>query len=147
VTALSGDDINITTEIFERRDYYIYNNTANPDEHYITIYTTGTKWLKSVVTFRPANIPDAPTMVVDTSDPAVILLPRSVDEWEIKYYRRFWPLDAPNEKYLKNACVVNIRMIAESYITGRVILELSDGQYFTSMQVSRVCCYIPEVVS
>ena len=56
-----------------------------PNEEYIWITTSGTFKLYSLVTFKPANIDDAPLMVIDTyRNKVTIGLPRSVDEWEVK---------------------------------------------------------------
>ena len=53
---------------------YEYCNMNGLNEKYIDIYTKGTFWKYSFVTFKPANIPDAPTMVVDTNLSVALVL-------------------------------------------------------------------------
>ena len=118
---------------------YKYRALYNQSEEYIVIYTSGTLWMDSFVTFKPANIPDAPTMVVRTHpnahmvkyDVIYFYLPRSVDEWEIKYYSD--PGRMPDNWYnrLKNAGVINLNKEFGEYITkgSWLKLELSTGQY------------------
>ena len=109
---------------------YTYCNVSNPNEEYICISTLGTTWLYSLVTFKPANIPDAPTMVVDAYyKEAYIYLPRSVDEWEIMYFSSSAPLDKLDRDYLKNAGVVNLNEKFRKDVKNGLVLELSSGQY------------------
>lgn len=79
---------------------YKYRSINNPSEKYTKIYTEGTSWLDSYVTFKPANIPDAPEMVVYTYcgrwGNRSILLPRSVGKWDIKYYSSYQFLSHPD---------------------------------------------------
>ena len=130
VAAVSGDDFEIVTGKDGRLNMYKYCNMNNPDEEYIDIYTiAGTRWLNSLVTFKPANISDAPVMVVDTSNKnAFINLSRSVDDWEIKFYSSPDSFSQPDPKYLKNAGVVNLNKFFEKCISKRLLLELSWGQ-------------------
>jgi hypothetical protein len=70
-------------------------------------------------------------MVVDTSRKTSITLPRCVDEWEIKYYSRFWYKPTLEGKYLIREGVVNLNEeFRESLSHGAWLnLELSNGQY------------------
>ena len=114
----------------EMRYLYTYHNMNNQDEEYIWISSLGTTWLYSYVTFKPANIPDAPTMVVNTYRDAVyIYLPRSVDEWEIKYYSSTEPLSQLDRDNIKNAGVVNLNEKFRKDVKNGLVLELSSGQY------------------
>ena len=128
VCALTGDDFEVLVDENIISDSYTYFNLNDPGEKYTEIFTTGTYWLCSLVTFKPANIPDAPVMVVDTCGHRYIYLPRSVDEWEIKYYSRFWHEPNICKEHLKNAGVVNLNEYFGKYIENGLHLELSTGQ-------------------
>jgi hypothetical protein len=132
VAAVSGTDFEIVHDDSQYYDTYEYRNVNDPDEKYINVFTVGTHWLKSIVTFKPANIPDAPVMEVDTSFcEKDILLPQSVDEWDIKYYSRLWYKPTLEGKYLKREGVVNLKKeFRESLSHGAWLnLELSNGPY------------------
>lgn len=134
VAAVSADDFIIKIDESDRVDFpaYTYLNVNDPNEKYIEIYTGGTWILDSFVTFKPRNIPDAITMVVDTCDDRWIHLPLSVDDWEIKYYSASDPeFVGPDPKYLKNAGVVNlISFFGKEISRGHWLeLEISAGQY------------------
>ena len=126
---------------------YKYRNILNRSEEYIKITTDSTNYLFSLVTFKPANIDYwSPLMVVDTCNETTIYLPRCVDEWEIKYYSKFGgPIDQPDDKYLKNAGVVNLNEHFGKYIEKGLYLEVKWGQWLHSVQ--RTSCYwcIPDV--
>ena len=146
VVAVSADDFYITIDRCGDGMLYTYFNQNDLDEEYIQIYTYGTLWLYSYVTFKPANIPDAPKMVVDTSyRERYFLLPKSVDDWEIKYYSRTDPLYHLTDKWLKNSGVVNLNKRFGKYIPNELILELSTGQYIFHLEhrFDRYC--IPSV--
>ena len=102
-------------------DSYTYCNVNNSNEKYIDISTDGTYYLESIVTFKPANIPDAPVMAVDTSNRYVYFcLPRCIDEWEIKYYsRRKQKPTLDDNTYLKNAGVVNLKEYFKDFLSNR----------------------------
>lgn len=120
----------IIEEKYNRYTSLKYCNVSNPNEEYINIFTDGTLILYSLVTFKPANIPNALTMVVDTNGARYIHLPKSVDEWEIKYYSSFRSISYPYDKYLKNAGVVNLKEYFGDSIPGKELrLELTGGQY------------------
>jgi hypothetical protein len=126
-------------------DTYKYPNVNDPDDKYIHIHTDGTHWLKSIVTFKAANIPDAPVMVVDTNSKCDIYLPQSVDEWEIKYYSR-WRHE-PNICIgdLKNSVVVDLKENFRHHVDEGLILELSKGQYIYPQGMDYFRYDIPEV--
>ena len=136
---MTVDKFSITTQDKVTRNYkypdlklYTYRNDTNPDEKYIQIFVNGTFCKKSFVTLKPANIPDAPVMEVNTyMFKGYIDLPQSVDEWEIKYYSRWFKKPSLTPKYLKNAGVVNLKKeFRESLSHGEWLnLELSNGQY------------------
>ena len=128
------------------REVHIYHNDTNPDEKYIQIFVNGTWFLKSYVTIKPANIPDAPTMVVNTYwFKGYIDLPMSVDEWEIKYYSRFWYKPNIENKYLKNAGVVNLKQFFSEEIPEGLHLELESGQYISTSLLGSSKWSIPDV--
>ena len=108
---------------------YTYSNVSNPDEKYTEIITDGTRWLSSVVTFKPVGIPDAPTMVVNTDNPKYIYLTKSVDEWEIKYYSTSYVTWYLYDKHLKNAGTINLNKYFGKAIERGLNLELSSAQY------------------
>ena len=155
VAAVTGDDFEVVIwEDFEvvtweegtwKVDSYIYLNTNDPDEQYIGIYTPGTQYLHSLVTFTPANIPDAPVMVVDTYYMAIICLPQSVDEWEIKFYSSFEPLLYPDPDYLKKGGVVNLKKFFGKQIEDGLFLELDWWQHIHSLKQFNPCYTIPDV--
>ena len=132
VAAVSADDFEIVTDEVDGKPVtYTYFNQNDPNEKYIKIHTSGTDWLKSFVTFKPANIKGAPVMIVDTNKITDIKLPRSVDDWEIKVYSNFRDMSPPYDKYLKNAGVVNLNEKFEKYIPDGLILELGWGQFIS----------------
>ena len=128
---------------------YKYRNILNKSEEYIKITSGGTRQMWSLVTFEPVGIPYTPTMVVDTYRDNVkdvtIYLPRSVDEWEIKYYSNILPLKTPGVFFLKNAGVVNLNEYFGNHSQKGLYLELSLNQCIRS--VSRPLHYwsIPDV--
>ena len=139
VGALSADDFDIVTQDGSGLTTYTFDggglhtctylNVNDPNERYIHLRSSHDIWVCSLVTFRPANLPDAPTMVVDTSYyKKEIYLPHSIDEWEIKYYTSFWthPCE-PDPEYLDNAGVVNMKEVFRPwYINGGTLyLDLS----------------------
>ena len=76
VVAVTGDDFKDVFEVVDGVDTYKYLNLNDPGEKYIELHTEGTRCLNSIVVFKPANIPDAPMMKVDTfKKSSVILLP------------------------------------------------------------------------
>ena len=131
VAAVSGDDFEIVKEKDGKGYTYRYHNVTDPNVEYFHIITYGTDWLNSLVIFKPANIPDAPEMVVNTFGVyrQDIYLTQSVDEWEIKYYSRFGSLSDLDDKYLKNKGVVNMKKEFNEYLQITLYLELSTGQY------------------
>jgi hypothetical protein len=152
VVAVSGSDFEDVVEVVDGVDTYKYLNRNNLSEEYTLIETSGTHWLQSFVTFKPANIPDAPTMEVDTfSDNHVyIYLPRSVDDWEIKYYSCEEEFNLyPCKAYLKNSGVVNLNEKFGGYISQGCELDLmlSWGQCIwcpSGFPFSKIW-YIPDV--
>ena len=167
VAAVSAEDFEIVIESVEdnvgnRHNTYTYCNMNNLTEQYVYIRTFGTSILFSLVTFKPANIPDAPTMVVNTGSNNIfhneherIYLPRSVDEWEIKYYSSPDSFSQPDPKYLKNAGTINLKEFIENYYMKGVwfdafiekgfYLELSKGQYLYSMKHPSYSWNLPDV--
>lgn len=124
----------------------IYQTTLVPNEEYIWLITPGTSWKYSLVTFKPANIDDAPLMVIDTYRKNVTIgLPRSVDEWEIKYYSNSKPLSRPDPDYLKNAGVVNLNEKFRYHVKDGLHLELSWGQFISRRSFSIPRYSIPAV--
>lgn len=124
---------------------HYYRNVSNKNEMYFRIYTSGTSWLQSIVTFKPANIPDAPVMKVNTSkESSNIYLPRSVDEWEIKYYSRFLYKPTLEGKYLKNFGVINLNEYFGDYINNDLVLKLRTGQCLHPLGSDSPCYEIPE---
>ena len=127
VVAVSGSDFEIVIDDSGDIVTYKYlnpNYRKHPGcpnslgEKYIQIYTKGTRFLYSLVSFKPANIPGAPVMLVETTGYKInFYLPQSVDEWEIRYYSITHPIN-PGEhvKYLKNAGVVNLNEYFGEYI-------------------------------
>ena len=140
---MTVDKFSITTQDKVTRNYkypdlklYTYRNDTNPDEKYIQIFVNGTFCLKSYVTLKPANIPDAPVMEVNTyMFKGYIDLPQSVDEWEIKYYSRSFKKPSLTPKYLKNKGIVNLKKELGKYIPDGLHLELSGGQFFGTSAV------------
>ena len=144
VAALSGDDFSIVKWKADKVEYFGYICERTPHDEYIHIFPSGTSVLNSLVTFKPANIPDAPEMVIDTSGVCIdasgrhpskmIKLCSCVGEWEIKYYSRFWSkLDKPDPEYLKNSGVIHLNWYFRDAIRKGSWLELqiSAGQYIT----------------
>ena len=146
VVALCGGDFEDVFEKVDGVDTYKYLNLNNPDEKYFKIHCDGTIILHSMVTFKPANIPDAPKMLVYTyKGSRNIFLPQSVDEWEIEYYSRF--LHEPNicVEHLKNSGVANIHKVFTKYTEKGLILELSAGQFIYSVQRTALYWNMPSV--
>lgn len=56
VAAVSGDDFDIIVSYGDSPWCYYYRLISG--DKYTKIFTNGTFWLNSVVTFKPANIPD-----------------------------------------------------------------------------------------
>jgi hypothetical protein len=139
VAAVSADDFEVViTKSDEKNIFtgssklstYTYSNVNNQSEEYFWVNTTGTKNMFSYVTFKPANIPDAPEMVVETKNGSKdIYLPQSVDVWDIKYYSHSSPMSSPSHKYLKNAGVVNLNEYFKGEFRNYLYLELSLGQF------------------
>ena len=124
----------------------MYQTTDVPSEEYLWIHCTGTALKYSYVTFRPANIPDAPLMIIDTYHKDVIIyLPRSVDEWEIRFYSDSEPLSQLDPLYLKNAGVVNLKEMFRYHIKDGLHLELSWGQYICRRSFILPYYAIPDV--
>lgn len=128
VAAVSGTDFEEVISKVDGVNTYKYLNLNDPDEEYTAISYVGTACLISFVTFRAANIPDAPAMLARTNCRGIIYLPRSVDEWEIKYYSRFWHEPNICKEHLKNSGVVNLNKEFGKYIDNWLHLELSTGQ-------------------
>ena len=161
VAAVSADDFEIVIYKSDEKNIftgssklstYTYRNLNNMSEEYIWINTTGTNNMFSYVTFKPANIPDAPTMVVDTGGstlalPALvtIYLPRSVDEWEIKYYSRLTEYPTITDECLKNAGTVNLNKFFGEYIRHGLFMRLSMTQCLHTVQYSSYYWFIPDV--
>ena len=152
VGGFTGEDFRIIIEDSDKLNIhtYTYQNWAYVNEKYFKIYTGGTRWLCSCVTLKPANISDAPVMVVDTGNTdklVTIYLPHSVDEWEIKYYSNSDPFDKPDDKYLKNAGTVNLNKFFKNQIKNGegLYLELSWNQHIHSVKSFDPCYYIPKV--
>ena len=162
VVAVSGDDFEVVEEIGQYSGKHTYFNRAGPNETYIVIFAQGTDWLNSIVTFKPANIPDAPVMAVNTTmlpgiktiiGHELIYLPRSVDEWEIKYYSYWSYMSSPDSKYLKNAGVVNLNEFFGDSISEWLYLELSCNQFISPQNypynedgyIGKPVWFIPEV--
>ena len=129
VVAVSGTDFEVgiyKTEPSHGHATYKYWNLNNKSEVYTYIATGYSIFLDTQVTFKPANIPDAPVMEVNTwLTEAQIYLPRSVDEWEINCYICHCPLtydDAPTYRHVYHliaADVININEFIENYkLTG-----------------------------
>ena len=143
---VTGDGIKIIYSVEDGWHQHKYCNLNNQNEKYIEIGTTGTKNMHSYVTFKPANIPDAPTMVVDTTyRNACFYLPYRVDEWEIKYYSKFGDIPPLTDEYLKNAGVVNLNEYFGEYIRYGLHLELSQGQYIRPGNRCKPKYHIPDV--
>lgn len=145
VAAVSGGDFNIVVDKSGDIDKYTYRNVNDPNEKYTEIYTRGTLLLHSCVTFKPRNIPDARTMYVNTNDKCYISLPRSVDEWVIKYYSKVGSMSSLDDKYLKNRGVMNLNKFFGENISDRLILELSTAQCFYPVGRPHFCYCIPDV--
>ena len=147
VVAVSTDDFEVENEEEEGDIYptYKYCNMNNPDEKYIEICVGLSRWMYSLVTFKAANIEGAPVMVVDTDRLAYVYLPRSVDEWEIKYYSKFGDKPPLTDEYLKNAGVVNLNKKFGKYIEKRLVLERSMGQYIRPGNRWKPKYHIPDV--
>lgn len=134
VVAVSGDDFEDVFEVVDGVDTYTYLNLNDPDEKYTKIECTRTYILKSFVTFRPHNIPDAPKMLVHTNKGSrIIYLPKSVDEWEIEYYSQFWYEPNLAKEYLKCSGVINLNEYFGEYIEKGLYLYLSTNQEISSV--------------
>ena len=151
VAAVTGDDFEIVTDLDDMItaytvNKYTYSNKNNPNEKYTEIYTEGTLYYSSLVTFKPVNIDGSPVMVVDTyRNETYIYLPRSVDDWEIKYYSRTAPIYQPDDEYLENAGVVNLNQFFGEYIRDGLILKLRWNQVICPKFSSWPYYLIPDV--
>ena len=161
VAAVSADDFEIDIYKSDEKNIftgssklstYTYCNVNNMSEEYIRINTTGTKNMHSYVTFKPVGIPDAPVMVVDTGESTIALpalvsiyLPRSVDEWEIKYYSRLNEDPTITDVYLKNSGVINLNQFFGEYVRYGLWFELSWNQCLRTVQYSSYYWIIPDV--
>jgi hypothetical protein len=115
---------------------YKYCDINNPGVGYTTIYVHCSRY--SLVTFTPANIPDSPLMIVQRDGGGVhVSLPRSVDEWEIKYYSCI--------DHLKNAGVVNLKETFEEHIDKQLYLARSPVPHIASTTWPYPTWYIPGV--
>ena len=132
---------------------YTYRNILNKSEEYIKISSKGTTILCSLVTFEPVNVPYTPRMVVHTTDcydikvnsPVYIYLPKSVDEWEIKYYSHHRSFYTQEPKYLKNAGTINLNEYFGEYIWDGLYLELGVDQKIFPLDSPEPCWSIPDV--
>lgn len=147
VAAVSGTDFEIVIDESGKIPTYKYYNLYTPGEKYICLHTDGTHWLTSLVTFKPAKFPDAPTMVVDTSFyDKKIYLTTTVDEWEIKVYYSFSKrLHEPDPEYLDNAGVVSMRDTFYPWFIwgGELCLELSSEVSIWGVQFRPIHLYGP----
>ena len=149
VAAVSGDDFEVVIDKSGDINTYKYCNKNTPGEKYIELHSDGTHWLNSIVTFKPANIPNAPMMVVSGRYPSNIYLPKSVDEWEIKYYSRPFYSPSLDVEFLKNADVVNLKEFFGDHVDGGLYLWLSLYQVITTGPVgidSSIVYYLKDVV-
>jgi hypothetical protein len=145
VSSSNGFEINHYSNDGNDYSWYVYTDTKNPNDQCYDLFTRGTKWLNSIVTFRPANIPGALTMNVDTHRPRHISLPRSIDVWEVKYYSSFWYFDYPEPKKLKNSGIFNLREITNQTTLKHIYMELSLDQYLSPGGPDNTKYYIPDV--
>lgn len=150
VAAFTGEEYIVVIDDSGDIPTYTYKNWAYLNEEYIRLHTDGTRWLTSLVTFKPADIPDAPMMMVDTSYyDKDIYLTNTVDKWEIKVYTSFSKrLKKPDDKYLDNAGVVSMKDTFNAYYCngGDLWFELSRGVFIASMTSSPYPRWnIPEV--
>lgn len=128
VAAVSGNDFEVEIDKSGWVYTYTYHNVNDPSEEYIKISAGDTQFMNSLVTFKPAYIPDAPTMVINASfsiRPKTIYLSQSVDSWDIKYYSVFKSEVSPDPKFLKNYGIVNLKELFGEYIKDGLRLELS----------------------
>ena len=119
VAAVCGDGFEIVEDWSGRIASYTYCYKDDPNETYTQIYTDGSYNSYSLVTFEPANIPDAPKMFVNTTGARYIYLPRCVDDWEIRYYYCYSDMDYGDHSrhnHLKYAGVVNLNEYFGEYI-------------------------------
>ena len=145
VVQVSADLFEVDIVDVDGHDVYDYRNVIDPNDGTFWIWTGGTHWLKSFVTFKPANIPDAPVMVVDTSRKTSITLPQCVDEWEIKYYSHHRSFYTQEPKYLKNAGTINLNEYFGEYIWDGLYLELGVDQKIFPLDSPEPCWSIPDV--
>ncbi len=154
VAAVSADDYEVVVDMSGDTPSYKYYNVNDPNEKYIEIFTYGTWWLNSTVTFKPVNItgPRVRIPVVCTSDPCYIYLPYSVDEWEIKYCSKFGGRPDYGDKHLKNKCVINLHEYFGDSISDGLYLELRTEQsistyycYYQNGIIDKIKYYIPSV--
>lgn len=146
VGALCGADFEDVFEVVDGVDTYTYLNLNDPDEKYTKIQCSRTYILNSFVTFRPHNIPDAPKMLVHTNKGSrYIYLPKSVDEWEIDYYSRFWHEPNICDEHLKCSGVVNLNEYFGKYIEKGLNLCFSTNQDISSVQRPLRYWSIPDV--
>ena len=163
VAAVPGNDFEIVIDDSDDIPTYKYLNNNfkvhpdcpnSPGEKYFKIQIYGTSWLKSFVTFKPANIPDAPVMMVDTNSKVNVYLPYySVSVWEIKYYSNFREMSPPYDQYLKNAGTVNVKLVFGHYLPRGLELWLgldqllcSKNSFYNDMgMIEKPAWSIPEV--
>jgi hypothetical protein len=132
---------------YPEMDTYFYFNVKNQNEKYIDIFTKGTAWQYSLFTFKPANDPLAPEMVINPRYVRYIYLPQSVDEWEIKYYNKYGDLSYPDPKYLRRSGIINLNEFFEGYIPNGLYLDASMRCYISARRNHRVIWSIPGVNS
>lgn len=130
---------------------YNYHNINNRTEMYTQIWVSKYLSSNSLITIRPANIPDAPTMVVKGGVRGWVYLPQSVDEWEFKYYCSTEPLSQPDPMYLKNLGIINLNEHFGKTIKHKIdhenVLDLgyADRLYIESTHWPYPTWHIPEV--
>lgn len=138
VATVSNDDFYFYTHTWDDGTYkwYIYaRSDSSAEMNYFPVFLHGSR--NSLVTFKPAHIPDAPTMVVKGGENAWARLPKCVDYWEIKYYSGFNSTVKQDDDYLQNAGVVNLYELFKKYNSYDFYLELIDGKYIMSPATSK----------
>ena len=152
VAAVSGTDFEVVKYGSGDIVSYKYRNINDLNEEYTTIYTAGTKIKHSYVSFQPANIPNARLMMVNTDGNRKIFLPRSIDEWEIKFYSCWYEMDEGHGhhsvyhlSHLRNIGVVNLNEYFGEYVKTGLCLELSWGQFIAPPHDSSFRYSIPDV--
>lgn len=150
VAAGSRDDFEIKIGEFGGIPTYTYHNVNSPNEKYIHIYTKGTHWLNSMVSFKPANVDRI--MWVDTNGERDIYLTYSVDDWEIGFHSTFGRKPDFGKTHLKNKGVVNLKKEFGVYLWDGLELELSREQslstyysYYINDKFDTITWDIPDV--